>query len=73
MTGSLRLRRQHAGMMDTAAVLHLVAESAIIRRIGALERRFGAVAVCGLHRQQNGQLAAARVCDGRTGCGRGWR
>ena len=56
MTGGLRLRRQRAGMMDTAAVLHLVAESASIRRVGASQRRFGALAVCGLHRRQNGQL-----------------
>ena len=33
-------------MMDSAAVLHLVAGSASIRRVGALERRFGALAVC---------------------------
>ena len=65
---------QHStlGMMDSAAVLHLVAGSANIRRVGALERRVGALAVCGLHRQQNGQLPAARVCDGRMRCGRGW-
>ena len=72
VNGGLRLRRQHAGMMGTAAVLHLVAESVSIGRVGALERRFGALAVCGLCRRLNSQLAAARVRDGRTGCGRGW-
>ena len=59
-------------MMDTIAVLIAVAESAIIRHVGAFERRLCALAVCGLRRQQNGQLAAARVRDGRMGCGRGW-
>ena len=71
VNGGLRLRHQHAGMMGIAAVLHLVAESASIRRVGASQRRFGALAVCGLHRRQNGQLAAARAGDVRRGCGRG--
>ena len=72
INGGLRLRRQRAAMMDTIAVLHSVAESASTRYVGALERRFGALAVCGLCRRLNSQLAAARVRDGRTGCGRGW-
>ena len=72
INGGLRLRRQRAAMMDTIAMLNAVAESANIRRVGALERRFCALVVCGLRRQQNGQLAAARVRDGRMECGRGW-
>ena len=70
--GGLRLRRQRAAMIDTFVVLNAVAERASIRRVGASQRRFCALAVCGLRRQQNGQLAAARVRDERKGCGCGW-
>jgi len=71
VNGGLRLRRQRAGMMDIAAVLHSVAESASIGRVGASQRRFCALPACGLHRRQNGHLPAARVRDGRMECRRG--
>ena len=53
-------------MMDTIAVLNAVAESANIRRVGALERRFAALTAYGLARRLEGRLAAGRVRDYRS-------
>ena len=67
------LRLEGAAMTDNILVLLAVAKSTSIGGIGASERRFCALTVYGQRRQQNAdQLPAARVCDGRMGCERGW-
>ena len=48
-------------------MLNAVAESANIRRVGALERRFAALTAYGLARRLERRLAADRVRDYRSG------
>ena len=67
MNGGTRLRLHRSGMTHSINVLHAVAESACIGRVGAPERRFAALAVYGLARWLEGRRAAGRVRDYRSG------
>ena len=67
MDGGAWLRLQCACVMDIVHLLHAVAESACIGRVGASERRFAALTAYGLARRLEGRLAAGRVRDYRSG------